>query len=145
MNTPENTEQAPIELRDPQTASSAAPDSEQPTHVPELAATLGVEPGDRRRHRRFVVQRPGKVFRRSTQQYVPVVSEDVSFGGARLRIESARPFVAGELLDVGLAMSSRAIVPSASLLRAVVVRSERVDEALQAVAVRYLYRATAAA
>lgn len=96
--------------------------------------------GDRRRHKRFSVQRAGKVFRRSTQQYVPAGCKDLSFGGALLEIESERSIGIGEIVDVGLAMSNKAVVPSASLLRGIVVRSEALGEQRQLVAVRYLHR-----
>lgn len=96
--------------------------------------------GDRRRHKRFNVHRPGKVYRRSTQQYVPAGSRDLSFGGALLEIDSERGIDVGEIIDVGLAMSSKAVVPSASLLRGIVVRSESLGEKRQLVAVRYLHR-----
>lgn len=96
--------------------------------------------GDRRRHKRFNVQRAGKVFRRSTQQYVPAGCKDLSFGGALLEIESERSIGIGEIVDVGLAMSNKAVVPSASLLRGIVVRSEALGEQRQLVAVRYLHR-----
>ena len=98
------------------------------------------ELNDRRTHRRFDVQRPGKVFRRSNQQYVPANSRDLSFGGALLEVESERGFNVGEVLDVGIALTQKAVVPSAALLRGVVVRSHAVGEHRQLVAIRYLHR-----
>src|SRR3954468_3550986 len=78
---------------------------------------------DRRSHRRFGVQRPGKIFRRSAQQYAPATSRDLSFGGALLEVESERSFTVGEVLDVGIALTPKAVVPSAALVRGIVVRS----------------------
>ena len=98
------------------------------------------ELNDRRSHRRFNVQRPGKVFRRANQQYVPVSSRDLSFGGALLEVESERGFSVGEVLDVGIALTQQAVVPSAALVRGIVVRSFAVGEHRQLVAVRYLHR-----
>lgn len=95
---------------------------------------------DRRSHRRFGVQRPGKVFRRAAQQYAPVTSRDLSFGGALLEIESERGFNVGEVIDVGIALTQKAIVPSAALVRGIVVRSHAIGEHRQLVAVRYLHR-----
>lgn len=95
---------------------------------------------DRRSHRRFGVARPGKLFRRASQQYVPGTSRDLSFGGALLEVESERAFTAGEILDVGLALNKKAVVPSTNLLHAIVVRSQTIGEQRQLVAVRYLHR-----
>ena len=95
---------------------------------------------DRRTHRRFGVQRPGKVFRRAAQQYAPVTSRDLSFGGALLEIESERGFNVGEVIEVGIALTRQAIVPSAALLSGIVVRSHAIGEHRQLVAVRYLHR-----
>jgi hypothetical protein len=95
---------------------------------------------DRRSHRRFGVQRPGKIFRRAGQQYVPAISRDLSFGGALLEVESERAFNVGEVLDVGIALTQKAVVPSAALVRGIVVRSHAVGEHRQLVAVRYLHR-----
>ncbi len=115
-----------------QTSDQPAADHETPSEPIPI--------GDRRRHKRFRVQRAGKVFRRSTQQYLPAGSRDLSFGGALLEIESERGVGIGEIIDVGLAMSSKAVVPSASLLRGIVVRAEAIGEHRQLVAVRYLHR-----
>ena len=103
--------------------------------APSLAGAM-----DRRAHKRFGVARPGKVFRPSGRQYVPAASRDLSYAGALLEIETDRPFETGETIDVALALTPKAIVPSSSLLRAVVVRSHAIGEHRQLVAVRYLYR-----
>ncbi|HVU62991.1 MAG TPA: PilZ domain-containing protein [Phycisphaerales bacterium] len=95
---------------------------------------------DRRSHRRFEVSRSGKVFRAANRQFIPIVSKDLSFGGALLEAETDRPFEKGETLDVGLALNNRAVVPSSGLLRGIVVRSEALGEHRQRVAVRYLHR-----
>ena len=52
---------------------------------------------DKRAHKRFAVERPGKVFRRSTYQYLAARSRDLSLGGALLEVESDRPITAGEI------------------------------------------------
>ena len=60
---------------------------------------------------------------------------------ALLVVDMQRGFVeAGESLDVGLSLNNRAVVPSAALLRGVVVRSEALGEHRQLVAVRYTHR-----
>lgn len=120
-----------------------------PTHppIPEnsallntISAILPPPPSgeERRRHRRFKVERPGKLFRRNTQQFAAVRSCDLSFSGARLEVDSARPFSVGELVDLGLSMSKSAVVPSTSLVNAIVVRAVALGDTRQAIAVRYI-------
>lgn len=106
-----------------------------------LAPIAAIRPhddvNDRRAHKRFGVQRPGKVFRRAARQYAPAVSRDLSLGGALLEVESDRPLNVGEVLDVAVALTPAAVVPSAALVRGVVVRSIACGEHRQLVAVRY--------
>ena len=95
---------------------------------------------DRRSHKRFNVDRPGKIFRAANRQFVPACSRDLSYGGALLEVETERTFNEGEVLEVGLALNSRAVVPSSGLIRGIVVRSHALGEQRQLVAVRYLHR-----
>ncbi|HMN42099.1 MAG TPA: PilZ domain-containing protein [Phycisphaerales bacterium] len=95
---------------------------------------------DRRSHRRFSVERPGKMFHPASRQFVPAMSRDVSFAGALLEVETDRPFEAGEPIDVGLSLNNRAVVPASALLHGIVVRSEALGEHRQLVAVRYTHR-----
>lgn len=95
---------------------------------------------DRRKHRRFNVERPGKVLRRSTQKYVAARSADLSFTGARLEVDSERPFEVGEIVDIGLALTRKAVMPTTDLIRGIVVRTSAIDGQRQSVAIRYLHR-----
>lgn len=115
-------------------------DTEQPTTGHWAPGTEHSDLSDRRSHRRFNVTRRGKVFRPAGQQYVPAISRDLSFGGALLEIESERGFQIGEVIDVGLALSRKSVLPSASMLRGIVVRAEAIGEQRQLVGVRYLHR-----
>jgi hypothetical protein len=100
---------------------------------------------DRRSHRRFPVGRPGKLFRRSTQQYAPVTTRNLSFGVALLAVEVERPFMTGEIIDLGISFGPQPVVPAERLIHAIVTRVERLDSGRQNVAVRYLQVAAAAA
>ena len=93
---------------------------------------------DRRKQRRFSVARPGKVFRRATQQFNPVHSLDLSFSGALLEVDTPRPFAVGEIIDLGLAMGKESVVPSSCMVQAVVVRVTPIDPTRQTVAIRYV-------
>ena len=97
---------------------------------------LGTE--DRRKHRRFNVARPGKVFRRATQQFMAAQSCDLSFGGALLEVEGPRLFNVGEIVELGLTLRGSAVVDSKSLVQGIVVRVRQVDPLRQSIAVRYI-------
>lgn len=114
------------------------PDAEMTDAAPNFRIS------DRRSHKRFGVKRPGKVFRRSTQQFVGAVSRDLSWGGAMLEIDCERPFSVGEVIDVALALGTGTVVSSQSLLSAIVVRSTPIAQHRHAIAVRYLTRQPAA-
>lgn len=122
------------------------PESESPTEL----FVFPVDEHDRRAHRRFAVARAGKVFRRSTQQFISASSVDVSYSGALVEISQseqpghARGMSVGELVDVGLAVGKRAVMPSASLLQGMVVRVDPGAEGRQRVAIRYLHAGPAA-
>lgn len=93
---------------------------------------------DRRKHRRFKVARPGKVFRRSTQQYQSLESEDLSYSGALLSVVTSTPYSVGEIVEIGVAMTKSAVVPTKALLQGVVVRAGAIEHGRQRVAVRYI-------
>jgi PilZ domain len=129
---------------------SAEPARDHTDFTPEIPAgpgsdadSIGGTGADRRRHMRFRVQRPGKVFHRSAQMYTPATSVDLSFAGALLNVHAPaeRPYQIGEIVDVGLALSPTAVVPSSALLQGVVVRASAVDEGVQQIAVRYVHAA----
>lgn len=93
---------------------------------------------DRRKHRRFKVARPGKVFRRSTQQYQSLESEDLSYSGALLSVVTMTPYSVGEIVEIGVAMTKSSVVPTKALLQGVVVRTGPIEHGRQRVAVRYI-------
>lgn len=93
---------------------------------------------DRRTHKRFVVGRPGKLFRRATQQFAPATTRNLSRSGALLAVTADRPFVVGEIVDLGINFRNSDLVPSESLIRGVVTRVEQADAGRQNVAVRYI-------
>ncbi|MCC6322981.1 MAG: PilZ domain-containing protein [Phycisphaerales bacterium] len=100
---------------------------------------------DRRGHKRFLVARPGKIFRRSTQQYAPMTTRNLSFGGALVAVEADRPFSVGEIIDVGVSYGRHQVVPTDKLVRGIVVRVERLEPGRQNLAVRYIQPVGAAA
>lgn len=129
--TPERTVLRLVET-DSDEADAARPDSEQGPYV------FPVDTADRRKHRRFRVSRPGKVFRRATQQFQSVESRDLSFSGALLSIVTLTPYKEGEIVDVGIAMTKSSVMPQKSLVQGVVVRASDIDHGRQEVAIRYI-------
>ncbi len=105
-------------------------------HTPQPLNIRNYE--DRRCHKRFHVARPGKLFRRSTQQYAAVVTRNLSFGGALLAVEAERAFTIGELIDLGITFGRHQVVPANKLMQGVVTRVERLEPGRQNVAVRYI-------
>ncbi|MFN7020855.1 MAG: PilZ domain-containing protein [Phycisphaerales bacterium] len=93
---------------------------------------------DRRDHKRYLVARPGKIFRRSTQLYAPMTTRNLSVGGALVAVEADRPFSVGELIDVGISYGRHQVVPAEQLVKAIVVRVERLEPGRQNLALRYL-------
>lgn len=123
-----------------------------PTH-PTLSLTIDHRPdaeqsepsgpeygSDRRRHKRFAMERPGKVFRRASQRYEPAATRDLSFGGALLEVTSERGFDVGEIVDVGVALRDRPLLRSPTLMRGLVVRTRQTAPGRHEIALRYLHR-----
>lgn len=112
-----------------------------PTHArttSDQPVPLKLAGAERRRNKRFSVARPGKAFRRSTQQYAPITSRNLSVGGALLEVQTQRPIGVGELVDVAIAFRERPVLQSESLVSAIVTRAEPVQDGRQTVAVRYI-------
>lgn len=108
--------------------------------TPGPGATPQTPARDRRRHVRFGVARPAKVFRRAAQRYEAAASCDLSFGGARLEVRTGRAFEVGEIIDLGVALRDDALLRSPTLLRAVVLRARPLGPDRHEVALRYIHR-----
>lgn len=92
---------------------------------------------ERRQHARQVVTRPCTLFRRRTQRFVAARTVDISHGGALVEVESPRPLVEGETIDVGVAWTSSPLITQDSLVEAKVVRVVEQRPGRQTVAVRF--------
>ena len=80
----------------------------------------------RRHHPRLSVQRAAKVLCNQSQRFLAAVTEDLSVGGARVRVESQRPFAIGDSVKVGIAWSQSGIIRTDQLIEAKVVRVDPV-------------------
>ena len=92
---------------------------------------------ERRLFPRETITRPCTLFRRRTQRFVAARTCDLSPGGALLEVESARPLVPGEKLDVGVAWTSSPVIPRDALVEAKIVRVTERGPNRQVVAVRF--------
>jgi hypothetical protein len=92
---------------------------------------------ERRLHARQNVTRPCTLFRKRTQRFVAARTHDVSAGGALIEIETARPLVEGETLDVGIAWTPSPVLAESALVEAKIVRVLQRDATHQVVAVRF--------
>lgn len=95
---------------------------------------------ERREHVRLDVARPCKVFRPGPNRFEAAQTTNVSVGGALIEVISSRPISAGEMIDVGVAWSSQAVLRSGSLVRGRVVRVSNAGPGRQGVAVRFVSR-----
>lgn len=93
---------------------------------------------ERRRHRRFGIERDGKVYAPETRQYSPARTRDLSVGGAMLEVDVERPFAPGQRVDIAVASTADGVIRNESMVQAVVVRAEALRGKKQTIAVRYL-------
>ncbi|MCA3005898.1 MAG: PilZ domain-containing protein [Phycisphaerales bacterium] len=94
--------------------------------APVQASPAATTPADRRHHPRLSVQRAAKVLCNQSQRFLAAVTEDLSVGGARVRVESQRPFAIGDSVKVGIAWSQSGIIRTDQLIEAKVVRVDPV-------------------
>jgi len=106
--------------------------------TPASIPALRLANADRRRDKRFSIARPGKLFRRATQQYAPVTTLNLSSSGALVEIQTTRPLAVGEIIDLGVAFRDAALVSSKSLVQGFVARTRSLADNRQIVAVRYV-------
>lgn len=136
------TTQTPASTPVTSTTPSLLPTATTPAFAHTLASQVEATPidtnSDRRKHRRFSVTRPGKIFRRTTQKFAAAESRDISFSGTLLDVLTDRPLVIGEIIDVALPFTKNSVVPEAALVQGIVVRASQSDMGRQRVAVRYI-------
>lgn len=109
-----------------------------PTLTSSTVAGSDAGPGaDRRRHARMALVRPAKVYQSSTARYWPAITQDVSPGGALLRVDAPRALTPGESLEVVVAWANRVLLSSKDLVPATVLRVLRDSQGRQWVAVAF--------
>lgn len=94
-------------------------------------------PEDRRKHVRTGIERPCKVFHRASRQYLPAQTCNLSATGALIRVDSAHAVTAGQEIGLAIAWSRRAVLDSAAMTTARVVRVVSMVGRYQAIAVEF--------
>lgn len=92
---------------------------------------------ERRRFPRHSIVRPCKIRDRRNLLFSGGRTTDLSVGGALIRVDRARPFRAGDEIDMVVAWSDSAVVASEHMLRATIKRVLPIDYHHQALAVEF--------
>jgi c-di-GMP-binding flagellar brake protein YcgR len=94
-------------------------------------------PADRRKHPRTGIERPCKIFHQPSRRYLSGQTCDFSANGALIRVDSARPLTPGDEIGLAVAWSRKAVLDTAALTPARVVRVTASLGRFQAVAIEF--------
>ncbi|MEM1184179.1 MAG: PilZ domain-containing protein [Planctomycetota bacterium] len=92
---------------------------------------------NRRSHARADTTLGCKILRPAVARYLSARTADVSAGGALLEIDTTRPLIEGEDIEIGVAWSGSGLLSTRDLVTARVVRTRPLHENRQEVAVRF--------
>lgn len=98
---------------------------------------MPIDEKDRRRHPRHEVSIPCKVYHPASRRFASARTRNLSIGGALLRVETGRPLLPGEPVDIALSLEPKPILPATMMAGARVVRSLPVGDASQELAVEF--------
>ncbi len=77
---------------------------------------------ERRRHPRLPIERPCKVFHRTSRTYLAASTCDLSEGGAMIRVDNPRVLNPGDEIDVLVAWSKAPVLQRTAAIAGSVVR-----------------------
>ena len=92
---------------------------------------------DRRTHARADALLGCKILRPAVARYLSARTADVSAGGALLEIDTTRPLIEGEDIEIGVAWTGSGLLSTRDLVTARVVRTSPMHDNRQKVAVRF--------
>lgn len=92
---------------------------------------------ERRRDRRFALERPAKVYRPGARQFAPAITRDLSRSGVRIEVHTSRPAVVGERVRVAIALRGHSLIAGDQFVDAEIVRAGPLDGTRQELALRY--------
>lgn len=100
---------------------------------------------ERRQHHRTTLDRPCKVYHEGSGRYYAARTRDVSAGGVLVELLTARRLEPGDAVRLHRGVSLSQVLEASRGVPASVVRSLRVGETTQVVAIRFEPAASAAA
>lgn len=77
---------------------------------------------ERRRHARLPIERPCKVYHRSSRQFLAASTCDLSEGGAMIRVDAKRSINAGDEIEVLVSWGKGPVLSRGSAIPAKVIR-----------------------
>ena len=92
---------------------------------------------ERRRHQRFGVNRPCKLFHRATRRYLCAETVDVASGGVLIRIEPTRPISPGDEISVVFAWNDEVLLAADAQIPGRVIRVLQQDNGMQLIACEF--------
>lgn len=107
------------------------------TSLERAGPPVEVRASDRRRHPRYAVTRPCKLIHRDSRRFVLAGTYDLSAGGAKLLVESPRPFLPGDAVDVAIGWGGEVVLARQRMVGARVVRAEPGFDGRQRIAIEF--------
>lgn len=98
---------------------------------------MPIEEKDRRRYPRIDLDRACKVYHPASRRFAAARTRNVSAGGALLRVQTGRPLLPGETIDVALSLEAKPLLQSIAMIPSTVIRSLPVGDNAQELAVRF--------
>lgn len=98
---------------------------------------MPIEDRDRRRHQRHGIVTTCKVYHPASRRFASGRTKDLSSSGALLRVETSRPMMPGEPIDVALSLNPKPLLTSTTMIRSRVIRSLPIGDSAQELAVEF--------
>lgn len=98
---------------------------------------MPIDEKDRRRHPRHDVSLACKVYHPASRRFAAARTRNLSIGGALLRVQTGRPLLPGEPIDVALSLEPKPILAATTMAGARVIRSLPIGDAAQELAVEF--------
>lgn len=95
------------------------------------------EGADRRKYTRHNADLGCKLLRPSLARYLAARTDDISCGGAMMTIETTRPLIEGEQIEIGVSWKPSGLIRTRNLVPATVVRATPLLDNRQRIAVAF--------
>ncbi|MFM9995468.1 MAG: PilZ domain-containing protein [Phycisphaerales bacterium] len=98
---------------------------------------MPIEERDRRRHQRHGIVTMCKIYHPASRRFAAGRTKDLSASGALLCVETARPLLAGEAIDLAISLDPKPLLASTTMIRSKVIRSLPIGDTAQELAVEF--------